>query len=215
MDQHTLDHLKRVADALVAVFGSKAEVAVHDFSDLEHSVVHIAGSLTGRCVGAPISHFPYRIYTEQGDAAEDVLGYKAVTNNGRVMKCSTVFVRDGHGKVTGCFSINLDVSDFMRLQGLLGEMIEFSAEAESTRKEFHTKIFPETVDSVIDGIVSDYGKPPSDMTKEDRMRIVADLEKAGVFMYKGAVQHVATLLGTSRYTIYGYLRESRGEETDG
>lgn len=214
MDKHTLDHLKRVADAIVAVFGSKAEVVIHDLADVDHSVVHIAGDLTGREVGAPISHFPYRIVKEQGDEAEDVLGYKNITKNGRVMKCSTVFVRDDHGKVIGCVSINLDVSEYIRLSTLLSEHIEFSEQAETTRKEVYTTTFPETVESIIDGIVSDYGKPPSDMGKEDRTKIVADLEQAGVFMYKGAVQHVADLLSTSRYTIYGYLRKTRGEERE-
>lgn len=211
MNPQMLDHLKRYADAIVAVFGSNAEVAIHDFSDLDRSLVHIAGNITGREVGAPVSYFPYRILQEQGDAAEDVLGYKNVTKKGRVLKCSTVFVRDDDGHVVGCLSINFDVSDFIRMTTSLAEHTEFAESGEAVRKEFHTAIFPETAESVIDNIVSDYGIPPSDMAKEDRMKIVADLERAGIFNYKGAVQHIAALLGTSRYTIYGYLRESKGE----
>jgi predicted transcriptional regulator YheO len=209
MDGYLLDHLKRVADATVAVFGSNSEVVVHDFSDVDHSVVHVAGDLTGRDVGAPISLVPYRIFQEQGDAAEDLLGYKNITGKGRVLKCSTVFVRDGAGKVVGCYSINIDVSEYMRLATVLSEYVEFSEQAENARKEIHTSVFPETVETVIDGVVSDFGKAPSDMSKEDRMKIVGDLERAGAFMYKGAVQYVADSLGTSRYTIYGYLRENK------
>jgi len=211
MDKGLLDHLKRVADAIVAVLGSNSEVVVHDFAEPDHSVVHIAGNLTDRRVGSPVSHFPFRIVKEQGDAAEDVLGYKNVTKKGRVLKCSTVFVRDGEGHVVGCFSINLDVSEYIRLATVLSEHTEFSADAETMRKEFHTSVFPETVESIVDGVIADSGKAPSDLGKEDRMRIVLDLERAGVFMYKGAVQHVADMLGTSRYTIYGYLREAKAE----
>ena len=211
MDEQFADQLKRIADAIVAVFGSHAEVVVHDFADFNHSVVHVAGNLTDRTVGAPISYFPRKVFQDQGDAATDALGYRKVTKKGRVMKCSTVFVRDSEGKVRGCVSINFDVSDYLRLVNTLSEHTEFEDTAESARKEVYTTTFPETVESVIDGIVSDYGMAPSDMSKDDRMRIVGDLERAGVFLYKGAVQHVADLLGTSRYTIYGYLRESKGE----
>lgn len=210
MDKRTLEQLKRMADAIVAVFGSTAEVVVHDLSDIEHSVVHMAGNVTGRELGAPISHFPYRIFKEQGDAAEDVLGYRNVTRQGRVMKCSTVFVRDDHGKVVACFSINQDVSDYIRLNSLLAEKVEFATDPTSQR-EMYTTTFPETVETLIEGAIADLGKPPSDMDKDDRVKVVGSLERAGVFMYKGAVQQVANLLGTSRYTIYGYLREAKGD----
>jgi len=214
MDSHLLDHLKRTADAIVAVFGSHAEVVVHDFSHPDHAVVHVAGNLTGRAVGSPVSHFPFRIVKEQGDAAEDVLGYKNVTGKGRVLKCSTVFVRDDAGRVVGCFSINFDVSEYMRLNAVLAEHIEFAPAAAAARKEFHTATFPETVESIVDSIVGGFGKAPADMSKEDRLKIVADLERAGVFMYKGTVQYVADALATSRYTIYGYLREAKAEPAD-
>lgn len=209
MDKKNLDQMKRVADAIVAVFGSTAEVVIHDLSDVEHSVVHVAGELTGREVGAPISHFPYRIFKEQGNAAEDVLGYRNITKQGRVMKCSTVFIRDDRGKVVGCLSINQDISDYIRLSTLLAEKVEFTEDA-AAQRELYTATFPETVETIIEGAIADFGKPPSDMDKDDRMKVVTVLEQAGVFMYKGAVQHVANLLGTSRYTIYGYLRESKG-----
>ena len=209
MDQRKLDELKRVADAMVAVFGSHAEVVIQDFEEPESAVKHVAGNLTGRQVGSPVSYFPHRLFKDQGDGAADALGYKKVTKNGRVLKCSTVFLRDERDAVIGCFSINFDVSDYIRLTTTLSEHTEFAETAEAMRKEIYTTAFPETVESVIDGIVADYGKPPSDMTKDDRTRIVSERERAGVFAYKGAVQHVAQLLGTSRYTIYGYLRENK------
>lgn len=211
MDDKCTDQFKRIADAIVAVFGSNAEVVIHDFADFDESVVHIAGNLTERKVGDPVSYFPRRLFQEQGDAAADALGYRKVTKKGRVMKCSTVFIRDPEDKVVGCLSINFDVSDFIRLTNAISEHTSFEESAEAVRKGVYTTAFPETVESVIDGIVADSGLAPSHMTKDDRMRIVADLERAGVFLYKGAVQHVAELLGTSRYTIYGYLRESKAE----
>lgn len=211
MEKDLLEHLKRTADAIVAVFGSKTEVVIHDFSDIHHSIVHVAGDITGRAVGGPVSHHPYRIAREQGAKVEDMLGYRYLTKKGRVLKCSTVFIRDKAGRVVGCFSINFDVSEYLRLSTVMGEFTAFSNGGETPRKDIVATTFPETVESVIDNVVLDFGKPPSDMTKDDRIKIVGALERAGAFMYKGAVPRVAQLLGTSRYTIYGYLRETRSE----
>jgi len=35
------------------------------------------------------------------------------------------------------------------------------------------------------------------------------LDKKGVFLVKGSVEQVASVLGVSRYTIYNYLEETR------
>ncbi len=209
MDKDLLAHLKRTADAIVAVFGGNAEVVIHDFADIEHSIVHVAGDITGRQVGGPVSYHPYRIACENGDATEDLLGYRYMTKKGRVLKCSTVYVRDRAGHVIGCFSINFDVSEYIRMANAVAAFTAFSDIPDSTPRDMSSATFPETLDSVIDAIVLDIGKPPSDMSKDDRIRVVGALERAGAFMYKGAVPRVAQLLGTSRYTIYGYLRETR------
>ena len=49
-----LDILKRLAEGIVAIVGPTCEVVVHDFADLEHSVVVVAGNVTGRSTGAPV-----------------------------------------------------------------------------------------------------------------------------------------------------------------
>jgi len=49
-----LDILKHLAEGIVAVVGPHCEVVVHDFSDLEHSAVVVAGNVSGREPGAPV-----------------------------------------------------------------------------------------------------------------------------------------------------------------
>ncbi|NJL27059.1 MAG: hypothetical protein HC897_03830 [Thermoanaerobaculia bacterium] len=52
LDPWLVDILRRLAEGIVAVIGPFCEVVVHDFGDLEHSVVVIAGDVTGRRPGA-------------------------------------------------------------------------------------------------------------------------------------------------------------------
>ena len=40
---------------------------------------------------------------------------------------------------------------------------------------------------------------------DEKIRIVEDLQQAGIFYIKGAVSEVATQLGSSEATIYRYL----------
>lgn len=52
------------------------------------------------------------------------------------------------------------------------------------------------------------------MTTEERTRIVAELERRGAFMVRGAVEIVAQRLDVSRFTIYGYLKQIRTAAED-
>ncbi len=45
------------------------------------------------------------------------------------------------------------------------------------------------------------------MMREQRIQVVRDLERRGIFLIKGAVDEVARLLGVSRYTVYNYRKE--------
>ena len=49
------------------------------------------------------------------------------------------------------------------------------------------------------------GLPPDRLTMDEKIRIVDDLQQAGIFYMKGAVSEVAAQLGSSEATIYRYL----------
>ncbi|MFQ5693859.1 MAG: helix-turn-helix domain-containing protein, partial [Nitrospinota bacterium] len=51
------------------------------------------------------------------------------------------------------------------------------------------------------------GRPAPLMAREQKVRVVRDLERKGIFLIKGAVDEVARLLGVSRYTVYNYRKE--------
>ena len=50
-----LNVLKQVADAVIKTFGRSCEVSVHDLSNLNKSLIYIAGNVTKREPGAPIT----------------------------------------------------------------------------------------------------------------------------------------------------------------
>jgi predicted transcriptional regulator YheO len=214
MQEKNLEFLKRLAKGITTTFGERCEVVIHDFTDITKSLVYLEGSVTQRSVGAPITDLVYKLVNEFGNNAPDKLGYKNTLDNGKVLKCSTMFVRDGAGKIEGCLCINFDVTDFMFLSKAFAEYNPNPAAngAENDHlKETYAKNFPETMESVIDAMLAEYHKVPSMMDRDEKKQIVQKLDKSGVFTIKGAVIYLAKVLGVSRYTIYSYLKEVREE----
>jgi predicted transcriptional regulator YheO len=64
----------------------------------------------------------------------------------------------------------------------------------------------------INEVVEQYAVPVTLMKKEDKLVVVRQLDERGVFLVRGAVNTVARALGVSRYTIYNYLEEIKGQQ---
>lgn len=214
MQEENLAFLKRMAKGITSIFGDRCEVVIHDFSDIANSLIHLEGNITQRSVGAPITDMVFRLLNEFGNDASDKLGYKNILDNGKILKCSIIFVRDDADKIEGCVCINFDISDFVFLSKAFSEFNPLSPAANGSEanhpKERYGKNFPETMESVIDGMLAEFKKTPAMMGRDEKKQIVQKLDKSGVFTIKGAVLYLAKVLGVSRYTIYSYLKEVRG-----
>ncbi|MFF7211956.1 helix-turn-helix domain-containing protein [Streptomyces sp. NPDC008238] len=55
------------------------------------------------------------------------------------------------------------------------------------------------------------GRPADRLDRTDRLAVLGELERAGVFARRGAVPVVAGAFGTSRSTLYALLAELRAE----
>lgn len=214
MNANRLEFLKSLAECIGSVFGDRCEVAIHDFSDLKKSLVYIRGNVTNRPLGSPISDMVYRLYKEFGDDAPNKFGHKSITEKGNVLKCSTTMLRDDEGKIEGCLCINFDVTDFSFLATAFNDftfMAQESGTGSGNRngKNSSPTSFAESMESAIDFAISDYGKVPAMMDKSDKLSVIQKLDKDGVFMIKGSVDYIAKVFGSSRYTIYSYLKQIR------
>ena len=87
-----LDILKRLAEGIVAVVGPHCEVVVHDFSNLEHSAVVVAGNVSGREPGAPVPDLDF-ISTKLDRDTPDQLNYR-IKIDSRELQSSTIWLRD-------------------------------------------------------------------------------------------------------------------------
>src|SRR5699024_2095443 len=118
--------LKQIADALAAQFGPNCEVVIHDLSsqNAEHPIVYIVnGHVTGRKMG----HGTSKVFMEHILGADhdprDHLAYLTRTPDGKILKSSTVYIRNSKGKVTAILSINYDISALLMINGAISGLI--------------------------------------------------------------------------------------------
>ena len=197
MKKSLIEFYTRLAHGLAVQFGSNCEVVVHDLQgkDIEHSIIAIEnGHVTGRRIGDGPSQIVLESLhnSKQNLKQEDKLAYLTKTKNGKILKSSTIFIRDDSDKIIGIFGINYDISLMLAMEK---ELSSFTGTIEEdTTKE-------------------PIGKPVTLMTKEDKVQVVRLLNEAGAFLITKSGPKVCQFLGISKYTLYSYLDEIKSKNT--
>lgn len=98
---------------------------VHDLSrHPDHSIVEIVnGHVTGRKVGDGASHVVIEQLQTNDPEPKDHLCYLTKTPDGKILKSSTVYIRNSKGKVSAIFSINYDISKLLMVESAVHDLI--------------------------------------------------------------------------------------------
>lgn len=212
--------LRPLVDVLGDVIGRHVEVALHDLTRPEQSVVAIAnGHISNRSVGSSILSGPKddiafqaakRESLARGEAGHSVIhSYPTVTPAGRRLKSSTVVFRDRRGEPFAAFCMNADFSAFEAAHAWLESVLKPKLGESAPRAE--EPGFEAQVDAVIAEAVRDFGKPVAAMGKSEKMAAVDKMSQRGLFVVRGGVDQAARALGVTRYTVYNYLNALRGK----
>lgn len=207
-----LENMKSVANGFFRFLGKESEVVLHDLSQPEKSIIFIAGELTDRELGGPITDVGLKRLRNENNP-DDVLNYKNELEDGRVLKSSTMFVTDDDGHVLGCLCINYNITNLYMVENTIKNFcaLERRDKTDNENTESQHEIFADDINDVMEKMLSNSLKeveiPIPYMEKEDKIKVIEYLDKKGAFMIKGAVDHAAEKLNVSRYTIYNYLKE--------
>lgn len=200
-----------MVDGLSEMLGQRYEVILHDLSHVESSIVALRGNVTNRKIGGPVTNYLLQLLRRYGDSAPDSINYRNVTPDGRVLRSSTMFIRDEDRHIIGSLCINQDLTDFIVASKLCQEMIVFQepAKEEDKAEELFAHDISEVMESMVQTELEMVQKPVAYMQKDDKLALVGSLEEKGIFDVKGAVEYVAERLGVTNFTIYNYLKEIR------
>ena len=188
MDAKRLEMLKQIARALSAQFGPNCEVVIHDLTarDPERSIVYIVnGHVTGRRLGdGPSTVVMEQLLHAQEDPT-DHLGYLTRTPDGKILKSSTVYIRDSRGRVSAILAINYDISSLLMVENAIGGMVHTVEEEARGHEERITVLnVSDLLEDLIEQSVALVGKPVALMNKEDKVRAIQFLSQHGAFLIK-------------------------------
>ena len=215
MQDSQIDFYRRLAKALARQFGSACEVVVHDLDrDPEHSVVAIEnGEVTGRKLGDGPSHVVLEALQAGPDAQlEDRIGYLTRTEDGKVLKSSTIYIRNDAGRAVGILAINYDITVLRAAGDIIGELVGTEQGASQGEPEPIVRSVADLLDELIEQSVELVGTPVSLMTKDEKVRAIRYLNDAGAFLITKSGPKVCKYFGISKYTLYSYLDEVRSSE---
>jgi len=200
-----------MAVAVHKLFSPFCEVVIHDFTDFEHSIIHLEGNISNRAVGGAATDL-LLTRAKSNDTDEDFYNYLTSLPNGRLMKSSTIFLRDETGRAYGAFCVNFDISAFAGFRGILGDFV--ATEDRNDVSEMLSDDIQTTIQAIIAETVYQMGDEGPIMTRDNKVDLIARLYDKGIFQVKKAVPILADQLGLSRATVYNYLREARGERNN-
>lgn len=216
MTEEQLDFYKRLAHTLALQFGSSCEVVVHDLEtkDPSHSIVAIEnGHVTGRKLGDGPSHVVLEALHAGDTKLEDRPAYLTKTADGKILKSSTVFIRDEAGHAVGIFAINYDITILRAMGDTIAEVV--GTEPSAPREpEPIVRSVADLLDDLIEQSVQLVGTPVALMSKEEKVRAIRYLNDTGAFLITKSGPKVCKFFGISKYTLYSYLDEARASEKD-
>jgi len=202
--------LAQLAHGIAQQFGPQCEVAVHDLTrDTEGTIFAIAnGHVTDRRIGDGASEIVLEALKEP-DRVKDQLNYHTRTPDGRLLKSSSIYLRDEDGRVVALLGINYDITAMFHATGILNQFI--AADEEKREAIDDTEMIFSDVGDLLDRLIEkscEYvGKPVAMMTKEDKVRAIHYLDAKGAFLIKKAGDKVSKFYDISKYTLYNYLDE--------
>ena len=212
LDQKGMDRLKQIAKGIAAQFGSSCEVVIHEVSERStiQSVTAIEnGHVSGRKVGDGPSHAVLEQLGKGHNDAKDQLCYLTRTPEGKLLKSSTMYIRDDDGNISALFCINFDISTLAMAENTIHNLIQVD---DTVRKE------PERITLNVNDLLDDLirqademiGKPVPLMTKDDKIRAIQFLSGNGALLITKSGDKIAKHFGISKYTLYSYLDSKTG-----
>lgn len=210
MNASLLQFYLQLAHGIAVQFGHNCEVVVHDLltNDLEHSIVAIEnGHVSGRSVGDGPSHVVLEALQGDRTQLQDHLAYLTQTTDGKILKSSTIYIRNEDGAAIGIFSINYDITLLLAMEQSLSAFT--AAEASKSTPEHIACNVADLLDELIQQSVDLIGKPVAFMNKEDKVKAIQFLHDTGAFLITKSGDKVCKFFGISKYTLYSYIDEAK------
>lgn len=229
MKSTILEQYRIIVDFLGKALGPDYEIVLQDLTDRKNEIIAIANNhISGRQIGSPLTNTALHLLSSKVyQNSNYVYNYKGVSENGHVLRSSTMFIKDDHGEPIGLLCINFDDNRFEELSNRLYSIIHPATFCDtltrfgknvSDMKSIGNETFSPVTESfptdittlmqkIFDDASSDLLTPIDHLNQHERKEIMIKLNHQGLFQMKGAISFVARKFSCSNATIYRYLNE--------
>lgn len=208
---YALTLLQQLADGFAAQFGPDCEIVVHDLrkEELDNSVIYIKnGHVSNRQVGDGASKIVLETLRKDPELKkehEDHTGYLTRTADGRILKSSTMYIKNEQGELRYILSINYDITNLLTVDRAIKSLIEAEPTQEDTQPDQIVHNVNDLLDTLIAQSVANIGKPVALMTKDEKVQAIQFLNDAGAFLITKSGDKVSKYFNISKFTLYSYI----------
>ncbi len=201
-----------LVDFLGKALGPDYEIVLHDITSEPSKVIAIANShISDRTVGSPTTNAALQMPAANSYKTNDFLcNYQVSTEDGRILRASTMFIKDDEGNPIGLLGINFDDSsykDFLKANpSLTLSPSDTAPQPDSLADDFSMDIST-LMQKSFDSVTASLATPMERLNQQEKREIVQKLQERGVFKLKGGISFVAKRLSCSAATVYRYLGE--------
>ena len=220
--QLLLQNFVTLTDFLGRALGPDYEVALHDLTDERQTLIAIANNhVSGRSLGSPLTDLALKLIEDYPyDTADYRLNYRGLSASGKILRCSTMFIKNDIGELIGLLCINFDNSRYQELsEKLLGlchpdvfietnflfDQQRVSSIAEATDVEHFVNAESASPAAMVHKVKRELGITSDTLLPKEKSAVIAELKRRGVFNIKSAVKDVAEQLDLSPASIYRHL----------
>ncbi|WP_226478192.1 PAS domain-containing protein [Pseudomonas sp. MWU16-30323] len=208
MKKHTpeqaalISQLEQIAEGLSKTFSPFCEVVLHDLRDPQHAIMAIHNNLSGRQPGDPATELGLARIADP-EYPQVIANYQNQFADGRQVKSTSIGIKDSTGKYVAALCMNVDLSLFRGLQGMLEQFGSVSGDRPTESLD------PSGADAIrarIDQFAARLATTPRALKAADRRLLMQELKEAGVMDIRRAMETVASHLGVSRAAVYTYAK---------
>jgi len=204
-----------IANLIAMTFGKECEVVLHDLTTPEKSVIYTVNNhVTGRQVGQSFDHIITHVLLSQNFENDCLANYYFKSSDNRLIKSSTLLIRDSDNKVMGAICINIDTTVTTQIMEWLSEKIPLAPDINEPMELSESKVIDmehisDIADDLIEKIVG--ARNVSEMKRDEKISLISFMEQKGVFLIRGSIEKVAEKLGISKVTVYSYIDELKAK----
>ncbi len=219
-----LEPYKGILRMLGGQFGDSCQAILYSLDLMQERpvgiTVGVSGTTTDACIGEPLPEFLVTYLAENGPRSQ--YGFINKSYPSLVLRTSVQFLERENQEAFGCLCIHHNIVHIKMITSFLEELTrpnnledddEQGADAEGEDRVYTAGNIQGFLDSIISEFLEEHlgANNFASLEKNDKLALIAELDRRGVFLVKGAVNLIAKRINISKFSIYNYLDEIRSQ----